>query len=661
MQLDKNKRYLIIVESPEKSRHITEIFRKEGYNKVVVMATIGHFTKMKNGSGYYNTGIDIGNNFAIDYELDHEKLQNINKLKEQVKAADFVFIASDLDREGEAIAWSCREFLKIPKSKYKRIKYHEITKTAIFKAIEDAGAIDENLVSAAHSRAALDIMVGYRLSEIARKRAKCKSVGRCQTAALRLIVEREEEILNFKPEKYIDLYLKFIKNGVGFKAKYQGTDTKSIKKLDTMDQVNEIIKACNGNDFVIDSVEHKDKNDYPKPPFCTATFQQECASKLGLTVDQSMKCAQKLFESGKISYHRTDDEVMDAEFGASLLSFVQNKYGRKYVAKKIQEGKKDENAQAGHECLRVLDLNLTPEQFAKSSNSDLEARVYKIIYNRTVAAAMSPAVIAVTSYTINNNHHKFSMNSNELVFDGYRKLYAYADENDEEEELIKETFALHEKLQNCSFDPQTKETQPKSRYKEASFVKELKDRGIGRPSTYHTIINTIKSEDRGYAKVEKKCIVPTDLGMQLIDFCRKSFPDFLNVEYTSEMEASLDKIANGQLDYLDFMKSFYDTLEAAARKVDGSTGEVCPKCGKPIVLKKGPYGNFKACSGYPDCKYICSDKQKVENFATKSPEETKTCPKCGKPMKIRKGPYGTFWGCTGYPSCKYLENIKKKD
>lgn len=658
MELDKKKRYLIIVESPEKSRHITKIFRDAGYNNVVVMATIGHFTSIDAEGGYYNTGVDISD-FSVKYKLDRGKMDNINHLKEQVKAADYIFIASDLDREGEAIAWSCREFLNIPKSKYRRIRYHEITKKAIFDAIDKASDIDENLVSAAHARGLLDIMFGYRLSQIARKNVHCKSIGRCQTAALNLIVERENEILNFKPEKYIDLYLKFNKNGTEFKAKYQGTDKTPVKHLKIDEEVENICKDCKGNAFIVESVEHKDKNEFPKPPFCTATFQQECASKLNLTVKQSMDCAQKLFENGKISYHRSDDEVMDTGFASELLDFVGKTYGSSYKAKKVQEGKKDENAQAGHECLRVLDLNLTPDKFATESNNDLQAKVYRIIYNRTIAAAMNPAVVATTTYNIYNKGHKFTLNSNELRFDGYKKVYAYKDEGNEKEEIVKETFTEKEKLENCLFEAQDKETQPKSRYKEASFIKELKDRGIGRPSTYATIIETIKSEDRGYTKVENKCLVPTPLGMQLIEFCKHNFPELIDPKYTSYMEEGLDKIVTDKIDYQNFMQDFYESLEGAARKVDGSTDEKCPQCGRPLVIRKGKYGEFKACSGYPECKYVKKEYKTTNVITEDDNKNIKKCPKCGKPMVLRKGQYGEFWGCSGYPECKTIVKVDK--
>lgn len=604
---DKNTRVLIIVESPEKSRTITKIFHDEGFNKVVVMATIGHFTCIADGSGYWNTGIHPEENFKIDFELDRGKKDNIKKLKEQISYADKVYICSDGDREGEAIGWSCVKFLKIPKTKYKRATYHEINKRAIFEALENAHDLDENLVNAAHSRSVLDKMVGYRLSPIAKKSVYCKSVGRCQSAGLKLLVEREEEIQNFKAEKYFDLFLFFTKNKTDFKAKYQGTDSTPIKQIKSQEDCDKIYEDCKGNKFIVKTVEFKDKLDNPKLPFCTASFQQEVTSKLNLTTEQAMSCAQQLFESGKISYHRTDDTTMSPEFKLELKNYVTKRFGKEYYSE-VREGKKDDNAQEGHECLRVLDLELTPEKFSQTNTNELLNKVYKIIYNRTVASSMKPSIISETVYNIYNGKHKFTMTSNELKFDGYKKIYNYKDdEENSDSDLIKETFNKGEELKDCSLESVPKETQPKPRYKEATFLKELQQRGIGRPSTYASIVSTIKSEDRGYCKVENKCLVPTEKGIKLSHFLDDKFSDIINIDYTKEMEKSLDLIANGKLNYLDFLQDFYNKLEESSNKVTELSVKVdkkCPECGNPLVIRKGKYGKFLGCSNYPKCKHI---------------------------------------------------------
>lgn len=614
--LDKDKRYLMLVESPEKSKTITKIFKDAGYKNIVVQATIGHFSRMKDGSGYYNTGIHPEDSFAVDYEIDPNKTDVVYKLKEQVKLADYVILASDDDREGEAIAWSCLEFLGIPKTKYMRVTYQAINQKAIFEALENPRKLDASLVYAAHSRSNLDKGLGYRLSTLSRQQGLGKSVGRVQSAALRMICDREREILNFKSEKYYDLYLKFIKNTTEFKAKYQGTNADAIKRLDKQEQVDKIFNECKGHPFVIDSIEKKDKKENPKPPFSTATFQQECANKLGLTVKQSADCAQKLFDAGKISYHRTDSEFFEKEFEDTLKQFVKKHYTKNYVSGTVTRGKHAENAQEGHEALHVLDLTLTPESFAKDSPNDLLTKVYRLIYNRTVAAALAPAIIAQTTYNIyNNRKHKFVMNSNELRFEGYKCVYNYKEDGSaDKEDIVRETFEENEILRQCSFDCLPQETKPPARYKEASFVKEMKDVGIGRPSTYASTIETIKSADRGYCVVEDKHLKPTELGMKEDAFLKESFPDLINVDYTRAMEKSLDDIAVGKLDHLIFLTDFFKHLEESACKVGPSvnSNQSCPNCGKPLAIRKGKYGFFLGCTGYPNCRTIISIKNKTK-------------------------------------------------
>lgn len=610
MQLETDKRYLMLVESPEKAKTITKIFKETKYRNVVVMATVGHFIKINDGSGYYNTGIYPEKNFAVDYVVDPKKLAVVQKLKDQVKVADFVFLCADPDREGEAIAWSCLNFLNIPRDKVKRVTYQAINKKALFEALDKAHDLDEDLVAAAQSRSILDKGLGYRLSTLSRQQGLGKSVGRVQSAALRMICDREREIINFVPEHYIDLYLKFIKNNVEFKAKYQGTDDAPIKKLQNQWQVDDIFSTCKGHPFIVTAVENKDKKENPKPPFSTATFQQECANKLGLTVKQSADCAQKLFDAGKISYHRTDTEYLMDEFTQTLLDYVKETFPKKYVSGTVVKGKKQENSQEGHEALHVLDLTLTPELYAQSSPNELLTKVYRIIYNRTVAAALSPAIISQTVYTIHNGEHKFVMNSNELRFDGYRKIYAYKEEEADKESVIKETFEENEVLHKCSFDVVQQITKPKPRYTEAGFVKEMKEAGIGRPSTYASTIETIKSKDRGYCLVEDKCLRPTELGMQEDEFLMQNFPYFINVEYTSEMENSLDEIAAGKLDKLTFLKKVFETLEENAQKITvGAEANItCPNCGAPMVYRRSRFGAFYGCSTYPKCRAIVKIK-----------------------------------------------------
>ena len=617
--IDKNKRYLLICESPNKVKTINSILKELGYNNVIVMASVGHITKI-NDSGLYNMGIDPKDNFKIDFVVSPDKKDVVSKLKDQVKACDEVILLPDEDREGEAIAYHLKEVLKIPDKKYIRCTTHEITKGGLKKALDNPRKLDEDLIDAAKARSCADKIIGYRLSGIARNNVGAKSVGRCQSAGLKLIVQREEEIQNFKPETYYDFYLHFSKNKTNFIAKYKGTDKKNIKCLNSLDECKKIADECKKNNYTILSIEHKDALENPKPPFITSTYQQEVSKKLGISVKYAMDCAQKLFEgievNGKhislITYHRTDSADFAPDFLPILKEYVEENFGKEYYAP-VKFGKKGENAQEGHEGIRVVDLNMTPDKLSKYLKDDKLIKIYTIIWKRTVACGMKPAIIANTIYTIQNGKHLFSMTSKELKFDGYRAVYSYvSDENDEEDQLIKETFKEGEILKNTSLEAIEKQTKPQPRFNESSFIKELDKRGIGRPSTYATILGVILDEKRGYCKIEDKTIIPTSLGIKLSHFLDDKFSDVISITYTAELEKELDLIANHKLNWLTFMNDFYTNLETNINKV-----------------------------------------QPEEN-------EVKTCPKCGKELKIRRGRYGLFYGCTGYPDCNYLENIRKK-
>jgi DNA topoisomerase I len=605
---EKKERILLIVESPTKAKHVKE-FLPANY---IVMASQGHITRLAD-TGDYNIGIDFKNNFKPTYEITEEKKDIVKKLKEQVKAADLVILASDPDREGEAISYHLKTELKIPENKYKRITYQEVTKAAVLKALENPRKIDLDLVAAAISRECADKCIGYRLSRIARDHVGARSVGRCQSAGLKLITDREKEIQAFDSKIYYDLYLHFNKNSSEFKAKYIGTDKEEVKSFDSLDAIKPIAAECKKGTYSILSIEHKDSKESPKPPFITTTFQQEVARRLGLSVKTAMDCAQKLFENGYITYHRTDLPMFDPAFNPILTEFVSNMFGKSMVAA-VKVGKKDDKAQAGHEALRVTDLQNTPTKMQPILNNDLLWKVYTIVWQRTVAAAMKPAIIANTIYTIENGKHRFSMTSKELKEEGYRKVYSYGadDDKSEDDQLVKETFTKGETLQNTSLEAIEKQTTPPARFTEASFVAELTKKGIGRPSTYATILSTILDEKRGYCKLDNKKLVPTDLAMRLSDFLEKSFGDVINIKYTAELESQLDSIAKGEKNQIEFMEDFYGKLEESIKKVDPAAGQ------------------------------------------------TKICPECGSPMKIRKGKYGSFWGCSAYPKCKHMEPINKK-
>ena len=535
----KDEHILFIVESPNKCSTIRQILKGTPYQNAVIMASVGHITEIDN-CGLYNMGIDPYNNFETSYIVSDSKKDVVKKLKDQVKVATKIFIASDGDREGEDIAYHLKEVLKIPEDKYERITYHEITKKAILYAIEHSRKIDYNLVYASETRQKLDKIIGYRLSPISRANNVGKSVGRCQSAGIKLLVDREEAIRAFIPEHYIDLFVKFNKDNTDFKAKYFGyivdDVVNEVKQIKTNEQLDWIKKHCKGK-FVVTKVEHKDSYEYPKPPFCTSTLQQEASKKLGIGVKEVMSLTQKLFEGinidgnhvALITYHRTDSQELAPEFLPELEKFVKDNYTNKYFAT-VRKAKKGENEQDGHEAIRPVDLSMTPEKLAEHVKIPSLIKLYTIIYKRTVASSMKPAVISNTIYTIVNNDQVFMMTSKEVTFDGYRKVYTYTDDKDDDTLTV--TFNENESLRDAELYHVDKETKPQARFTEASFIKELEKQGIGRPSTYATIVSTILDSARGYCEVKDKYLVPTERGIELSHFLDKHFGDIINIHYT---------------------------------------------------------------------------------------------------------------------------------
>ena len=606
----KNKKILVIVESPNKVQHIQKYLRDAGY-KVNVMASVGHIMSLADGGSYYNSGVDPKNNFDLNLKVSEDKYKVVQQLKDQAKTADLVYLMSDPDREGFVISWSLVKFLKLPKTKYRRAVTHEITPKAVVKAIENPIPMDDNLVDAGLARMTLDKMLGYRLSPIGKTYVGAKSVGRCQSVGLKLVADREKEIQNFVPETYFDLYVNFEKNKTKFKAKFAGNNT--IGNVDHLNSQKEVdaIKANCIKDYVIEAIKKKEKEESPKPPFCTATFQQEASSKLGLKVKDAMAIAQKLFESGRITYIRSDDTTIAPEFIPILQAYIETAYGKKAWTKP-RVGKKQENAQEGHECLRITDPSLTPDEYNKIDANNLNQKVYRLIWQRTIAAALPNAKISETQYLIDNNGEKFILVSKEITSLGYREVYTYKDDDTKDDSgVVKETFAKGEVLKNCKLEDVKKQTKPSPRYTEATLIKKLETSGVGRPSTYATIVETVLSTTRGYAELQDKSIVPTERGMQLAAFLDRNFNNIINTDYTKKMEESLDKIATGKETKLEFLTEFYNTLEGTIKnnsEISASaqtTDEVCPLCGAPMVVRRSRFGSlFLGCSKYPKCRGI---------------------------------------------------------
>jgi DNA topoisomerase-1 len=608
-------KFLVIVESPNKVKTISSILKKAGYTKAVVMASVGHIMVLGNGGPAFNSGIYPKQKFKMNLAVAEDKQKVVNNLKTQAALADKIFIMTDGDREGEIIAWSLIKFCELPTDKCFRAITHEITPKAIIEAIEHPIAFNDDLVNAGLVRMMIDKLIGYGLSPLGKKYIGAKSIGRCQSVGLKLVSDRETEINNFIPEVYFNLYLNFIKNNIPYKAKYIGYRNEVTEKFNKQTDVDAAINHCKDSDFVVKEIKITEHKENPKAAFCTATFQQEAASKLGLRVKDAMSCAQKLFEGisidgehrGLITYMRTDSTEIADEFIPELKAFVEETYGAaQYVGPR--KAKKKATDQDGHEALRVVNPALTPDILSEYITNELLLKVYKLIWQRTVASVMPNALINETAYIIENNEHKFEANSKILFSAGYKLAYDFVDG-----QLLGEPLSLErdEILEQTKLEAVKKFTQPKARYTEASLVKELQLREIGRPSTYASIVETILSPTRGYAKLEEKSIVPTDRGMQLAEYCNRSFPTLINIEYTKSMEESLDKIAAGQVAWLDFMEIFYENLQKIISETK-ETGiapdmpeKTCPNCGNPMVVRRSRFGRlFYGCSTYPKCNGI---------------------------------------------------------
>lgn len=613
--INKTTKLLVICESPNKVKHIQEYLKKAGYT-ARVMASVGHIMELANSGKYYNTGVDPDDSFKMDIQVDPEKKEVVKKLKAQVDWADMVVLFSDGDREGEVISWSLVKFLKLPKGKYVRAITHEITPKAVVKAIENPIELNDKLVDAGLARLALDKMMGYRLSGIVKRSIGAKSAGRCQSCGLKIIADRENEIKNFVPETYFDLYLSFKKNKTEFKAKYIGTADKQIDHLKKQSEVDQIKSLCY-KDYIIQGVSKKERQEAPKPPFNTPNFQQEASSKLGLSVKDAMSLAQRLFESGNITYMRTDDDTISPEFLPVLKSYVESSYG-KTSYNKPRVGKKTGDEQEGHECLRITDPALTPELFEQKEANKLLCKVYRLIWQRTIASCLPNAIYSDTGYLIDNNGQKFLLVSKEMTSAGFKTVYDYKEDN-EKDEVVKETFAKDELLKNCKLSDEKKATKPPVRYSEATLVKKLQSSGVGRPSTYATIVETVLSPSRGYATKDGKSIVPTEKGMQLAEFLDKDFNNIIKLDYTKKMEEQLDKIAEGKLTKKAFLSEFYDNMEGTIKQnpklanCSGATvlDKTCPECGKPLAIRRSKYGEFIGCTGWPKCNYIEKKKQRL--------------------------------------------------
>ena len=634
---------LVIVESPSKSRTIEKYLG----NDYKVVASQGHIRDLAT-TGHLGLGVDIENGFKPNYVPLKGKKKIITELKKCVKDASHVILATDPDREGEAISWHLKEALNIKDKDYDRVLFHEITKDKVLDAIKHPTKIDDNLVKSQETRRILDRIIGFRLSKLLQSKIKAKSAGRVQSVALKLIVDREREIESFVPEEYFTITA-IIEDTEANLFKYKDDDI----KLHNEAEANKVLESL-GEDYNLSSIEKKKRKKASRAPFITSTLQQEASTKLGFTAKKTMSIAQKLYEGidlgdetvGLITYMRTDSIRLSDEFVGSAFHYIEENFGKKYIGY-TKHAKKTDNVQDAHEGIRPTSILREPLKVKQYLSSD-EFKLYSLIYKRALASLMADAIMDQTTLIFNNNDYKFKATGSILNFDGYLKVYSDYEKNEDKiiPELVEgKDYKASDILSEQHF------TKPPARYTEAKLIKEMEDLGIGRPSTYAKTIDTIK--ERGYVKVEDKKFVPTEIGVETTDKLQEFFSDIINVEYTKNMEEELDKIADGNLVWNEVLKEFYDVFEPRVKKAFSDmekkeaeeTGEMCPECGSPLVKRTGRYGEFVACSNYPECKYI-KKEEKQEIVVC-------NCLKCNGKILERKTRRGkTFYGCSNFPKCK---------
>lgn len=644
---------IIIVESPAKCKTISKYLGGD----YTVVSSKGHIRDLAT-SGKYGLGIDIENDFKPSYEIIKGKKKDVKYLKDLIEKADHIYLATDPDREGETISWHLYDELKVPDEKYDRIVFNEITKDVVLKALKNPRRIDMNLVHSGEARRFLDRIIGFRLSKVMQSKTAGKSAGRVQSVALKLIVDREREILAFIPKEYWTIEADF----KDFKANLETYKEKDIE-IPNEKEADKILDSLT-NTFTIKSVEEKEKKRSAKEVFKTSTLQQACSNKLGFAASKTMKIAQKLYEGielddgfhGLITYMRTDSVRLSDEFTSASFAYINSKFGKDYVGY-VKKGKKTENVQDAHEGIRPTYINYEPDKIKKYLAPD-EYKLYRIIYYRALASLMADAKFNSTTVLLDNNDYGFKATGSVLTFDGYLKVYG---DYEDQEDTILPDFKNY-KTGIILSDTITKTqhfTKPPARFTESSLIKELESLGIGRPSTYATIISTIK--DRGYVTLEDKKFVPTEVGFETTDKLQEFFSSIVNVKYTANMEKDLDEIAEGNEDYKKMLKDFYDNFAPLVdnafknmeKKKPEETGEKCPECGSPLVIRKGKYGQFTACSNYPTCKYIKKENKQTEK------EIICKCPKCEGNIIVRKTKKGKeFYGCDNFPKCKYASWYK---
>ena len=693
----RKKKHLVIVESPAKARTINK-YLGPGYE---VVASKGHVRDLPKS----RFGIDIEKDWKPTYRALPDRKELLDSLKKHAAGADIVYLAPDPDREGEAIAWHLKEALGLKEERIRRVAFNEITKTAVQKAFTDAGTINMDLVAAQEARRFLDRVVGYKLSPLlSRKLAEDLSAGRVQSVAVRVIVEREREIEAFVPEEYWKIAatvrphalaqgavtpvanLAFIKaqpKKAAFKKKDEASAAEKLPegafvaelaewagqkfKAASQSEVEPIATALHGASYVVSKVEQKDRQEKAPAPFTTSTLQQQAAHRLHFSASRTMKTAQRLYEGVElegegsvalITYMRTDSTRISEEALGACRQHIGAKYGDSYLPDQPIRYAASKDAQGAHEAIRPTDLSYTPERVAKALPAD-QAKLYALIYHRFVACQMKPAVWGVTNVEISADKGVFKAQGKTLKFDGFRREYTPAHKT---EDVLLPHLDENDPLDLLKLAPTQHFTEPPPRYNEASLVKTLEKEGIGRPSTYASIINKI--QERGYVEQKERRFFATELGKKVTDILVENFPKIMDVTFTRTMEDELDQIETRKYERNQVLNDFYEPFSQALQEAETkmlADAEKCPNCGKPLQERFSRFGKFFGCSGYPECKYIkkrTPGGDGAEAAAKEPPKETDTpCPTCGKMMVQRMGRRGPFLACPGYPDCKTTMNL----
>ena len=647
---------LVIVESPTKSKTIGHYLGSD----YVVEASVGHIRDLAiSGKGGF--GVDVEHDFKPTYVIDDDKKDIVKKLQDLKKKSDEVILATDPDREGEAIAWHLATVLKLPIESTKRLEFHEITRESIKNAIEAPRVIDLNLVHSQETRRIIDRIIGFKLSALLKSKIRSQSAGRVQSVTLKMIVEHEKEINEFKSEEYWTLESSILHENKKYKLNLTKINNEE-PKMPNKEKADEVLSYTKEN-VVVSSISESQRSISSKEPYRTSTLQQDAFTRYGFKTKETTFLAQQLYEGieidgnlvGLITYIRTDSTKLSDIFVAQAKDFIISKYGEKYY--KGQKGVKDvKGAQDAHEAIRPTNLELTPAK-VKPFVKDHVYKLYKMIYERTLASLMTNKVLQTTTITFKNSHLEFELKGNRVIFDGYNII-----KFDDNETSVLPKFNEGTSYELLDVKTEQNFTKPPARYTEAKIVKLMEEKGIGRPSTYSATIQTLLA--RKYVTSEKGYLVPTEQGILTSNVLNKYFKDLMNTEYTAEMETSLDKISIGEASELDVIKDFYypfiehfdEVKEVMYKEPLKTTGEKCPLCGGDLVYKSGKHGEFIGCSNYPSCKYVKKEEKE-------QPKETgRLCPNCGSPLLIRKNKRGQeFIGCSNYPSCRYVESMNQPE